>query len=602
MADFNNINGGLKIASQIPLDVKRFSLNESVLSDLGTNDNLAFTYYEGLKVYCFQEKTTYVWREVESGEENTGLVTTDFTYPLNTITFGIDYSGRVFNFFPTGIDITIDNIGSGAQILTSTDQAYHLRTLLSGNLGTLGTSLLGGFTQNTNDISLLIRLINSKTLTLSIGGGGELNIDLPETSTIPGLYVNNKYIPSYADFQAGITKGNGSLSKPFTDTISYSNSTTYTITPNTSIQNALDAYVGSGTVLLPELSGQKIIIQNNETNYIFSGTFNYSFLNIFNQGAILSTNSGYLVNMDDNTKFNATNSSLIITNDVDANITIQGLGFLNSGNVNSGSTYATGRILQLNGGLFYENQTYDSNKYLLNSDPTGSYNGSTGANNDGNICISINNCRLFSLNNGLIKIGGKSKIELNNCEQQSSVAGGTVNINLKPILQSGGLLRIFDSEISFNGSKTAAITFSPTSTFQAYTQFIVKNTRFSGTATTWFNKTTSFLVDFNVDNCISLYFSATQLFNSTDLWSISFNGNSFENTTIDFTKVDLTLGNNKSSINTIGNNIIETLVKYSSRAVASGFLPVGSAFINTNGMPINLPDDSWKRDIVIVEA
>ena len=99
MADFNNIIGGLNIPTQIPLDVKTVSLTESALSSLGIDNNKAFTYYDGLKVYCLDTRKTYEWREVETGEENTGLVTLDFTYPNNTITFGVNYSNKTFNFF-----------------------------------------------------------------------------------------------------------------------------------------------------------------------------------------------------------------------------------------------------------------------------------------------------------------------------------------------------------------------------------------------------------------------------------------------------------------------------------------------------------------------
>ena len=38
--DYSNIPTGLKITSQIPLDDKRFALNENELSYLGINNNL----------------------------------------------------------------------------------------------------------------------------------------------------------------------------------------------------------------------------------------------------------------------------------------------------------------------------------------------------------------------------------------------------------------------------------------------------------------------------------------------------------------------------------------------------------------------------------
>lgn len=100
MADFSNIPTGLKINSQIPLDVKGYALNEATLAYLGVDNNLAFTYHESLRVVCIEERTVYEWREVGVGEENTGLVAVDFTYPSNLAdVYGINYSDRVFNFF-----------------------------------------------------------------------------------------------------------------------------------------------------------------------------------------------------------------------------------------------------------------------------------------------------------------------------------------------------------------------------------------------------------------------------------------------------------------------------------------------------------------------
>jgi hypothetical protein len=103
MADFSTIMTGLNIASQLPLDPRTTRVNEATLADLGVGNNLAYTYYENMEVICMVEATRWVWREVEIGEENTGLVNVDFTYPDLDATAGIDYSGRVFNFFPLSI-------------------------------------------------------------------------------------------------------------------------------------------------------------------------------------------------------------------------------------------------------------------------------------------------------------------------------------------------------------------------------------------------------------------------------------------------------------------------------------------------------------------
>lgn len=107
MADFNNIPVGLNITTQIPLDVKTISLTESNLASLGIDNNKAFTYYDGLKVYCLDTRKTYEWRERKVGDTN-GLITLDFTYPANTVAFGITYSNKIFNFFEVPFVLSSD--------------------------------------------------------------------------------------------------------------------------------------------------------------------------------------------------------------------------------------------------------------------------------------------------------------------------------------------------------------------------------------------------------------------------------------------------------------------------------------------------------------
>ena len=106
---------GFRPATQVPLVIKGFCLNEGTLTHLGLNNQLAFSYEQGMLVYCAEEKTRWEWREVESDEELTGLIPEDFVYPTGAICFGIDYSNKLFNFFPAPIysnqDI-IDIIGT----------------------------------------------------------------------------------------------------------------------------------------------------------------------------------------------------------------------------------------------------------------------------------------------------------------------------------------------------------------------------------------------------------------------------------------------------------------------------------------------------------
>lgn len=98
MADYKNIPLGLRTQTQIPLDVKEYIQNESLLSNLGVNGQLAYTYTKGLVVYCIEESTRWEWTEVKPGLKDTGLINQDFIYSDNHIAFGIDYSNKRYNF------------------------------------------------------------------------------------------------------------------------------------------------------------------------------------------------------------------------------------------------------------------------------------------------------------------------------------------------------------------------------------------------------------------------------------------------------------------------------------------------------------------------
>ena len=99
MANFSDIATSLRVTTQLPWDHKRFSVSELELSNLGTSNNLAFTYYDGLKVFCWQQKTEWIWREVKPGEENTGLIASDFTYPNGVVYPNPGYQDKKYNFF-----------------------------------------------------------------------------------------------------------------------------------------------------------------------------------------------------------------------------------------------------------------------------------------------------------------------------------------------------------------------------------------------------------------------------------------------------------------------------------------------------------------------
>ena len=119
---------GFNVPKQARLDSITGIQNEATLKNLGPGNSLAFKYYEGLKIYCKDEKTEYIWRQVVGFE--IGLLTTNFTYPTYSPIDGINYSGKSFNFFKVivnsesadgsetkltaGSNITINGIGTTA--------------------------------------------------------------------------------------------------------------------------------------------------------------------------------------------------------------------------------------------------------------------------------------------------------------------------------------------------------------------------------------------------------------------------------------------------------------------------------------------------------
>jgi hypothetical protein len=98
----NDIPVGLRIPSQIPLDAKVYKLSQADLAYLGPSSNLAYTYFKGMIAYCALEQTRWEWREPKFVGE-VGLLPTNFLYPSNLIIFGIDYSQKSYNFFPSSL-------------------------------------------------------------------------------------------------------------------------------------------------------------------------------------------------------------------------------------------------------------------------------------------------------------------------------------------------------------------------------------------------------------------------------------------------------------------------------------------------------------------
>lgn len=460
----------------------------------------------------------------------------------------------------------IANVGNGAKIYKNSTISSDVKTF---NLRTLESSTL--------------ELEETDTT---------IKINTPASATIPALYVNDLYIPTQAEFLAGNTKGEGTLAKPFTNTVTAYVGGVPTITPNTAIQNALIAYVGTGTRLNPEKAGQQIKVQDNNVGYIFTGDLGYSRINIDFSANVNATIAGYLIDMDNATHFNTLSDRATITVNDGYYLNISGEGFNNSGTNIATFVEQQSRAIALYGRISSVNN--DITKYIINSDIT-----STGNNNDGALTFLLDG-DIYAEQQGLIRIGGVSRV-WNYGKIQSSTPNATINPALKAYLFLGGDFRSFQgSRLEFAGTRTDGFVFTPTGGYTP--QMVGQSATLSSlaTITNLFNKTNNnnaSLLFSNSDSSTSLLI--TNIFESTNLWRVVFNRNMFERGIIDPTKVDLTMGNLISVSNNIEANLIESLRIFEDRAdaILAG-LPLYSAYLKTGG--VAYPSTSgWIRDVVL---
>lgn len=502
---------------------------------------------------------------------------------------------------------SVDNVGTGATIyknntVVGDNTQFNFRTVVQEDQGT-GESFLRDIQQTTDELKVRVKTLVSPTLSIS-STDEEVTITLPDSSTIPALYVNNLYIPTYQEWvNAGgdlvtnstfLYKGEGTLSKPYTDSINYTSTVAYTIIANTAIQNALDAYAGTGTRLVPERDGEQIIIQNNNSFYTFTGDFGYSNLKVKLETTVVSTTTGYLLDADNVLHFNNVDSATIEL-DIDGILQIQGLGLNNSGSTVATSNLVDAKTITLIGDGRIEclSNTNPLTRYIINSDIT-----ETGNNNDGSLTFDIR-CFISADYQGVYNVKGNSRIDVYG-RLQSGNLGNTVNVALKAFNQEGGTVRKFNTSSTYlgGGTRTDGITFTPNVLYN--TSYSNNGGTYEGASTTLFNKLNLENVDFTVvstENGTNI--TITNIFDSANLWLLTFRNNVFATGIIDFTKVDLTLGNNISSVNTIGNNIIESLVTYNDRAAAIlAGRPLYSAYLKTSGVAYPTTT-GWIRDIVL---
>ena len=539
-----------------------------------------------------------------------------------------DKVGAVFNFRK----IKTANIGTGASILkteatVSDDVVISAKSLILSNVGVIGEEILKPITNGADDITISAKKIASKgsMIVETSVDGNTIYIDTPTTANIAGLFVNNDYAPTYNEWLAEnkaknggtaisgfLFRGLGTMAQPFTDTRLYtlgSPLTAPTITANSSIANALIAFLGGNSRTNPLLSGQKIRVQKSTIGYTYSGDFSYSNLYLVLETDVVCTTTDWLVDMDNASCFNALNSTYTIElADNVALIANSSPGFRNSGNTDSTlPLFSTGRTgYHLGNGRTYTN--YNGVNVLTQY----VFNGNGNINN-GNLHFQVK-CQVVADYQGIYFTQNTQRIDFYNIAT-SGIFLGSVNLALKAFHMTGGQVRFYEKGavklLGETSGRTYGFTFLPTGAGIGNTVFALNSAKVSGNMQYCFAKLNNELVQFSAFNSPSGEgFTTVNPGTSTVIiglfenlggtrWSLSFKNNVFSNTGIDPAKVDLTQGNNVSTSNFIGNNIIESLVTRTGRTSGTQpatDLPVGSVFLNTNNGGAS---STWIRDIVI---
>ena len=247
----NQIPTNNNVPSMIPNDPKVWKPTEAMLANLGTNNYLAYHYYEGLRVLIAETKEIWEWREVAPGEENTGLVSSDFTYPAGVTLEGIDYSNRTFNFFkvlqasdislPTITVYDANNVGTGAEVYRDTTGTgpitFNFRSLIQEIIGAGGQGLIESIVVRGDEVVVRHKSLGTTNLNIYVDPDGTVMIDSPVSSSNLSFYVD---VNSTADTETG------NLASPFK-----------------TLNKALDAFIGAvngGTWYNPQYKGYKITL------------------------------------------------------------------------------------------------------------------------------------------------------------------------------------------------------------------------------------------------------------------------------------------------------------------------------------------------------
>lgn len=523
---------------------------------------------------------------------NPPLIVTQYEIVFLKLTFTDSNDGdiektRVFvfnqndNTFGLGETQTVSD-----NFLQIEEDLNYLKDLLNNNVKSVGSGEPIYKDLDAADNKHKIASVISDTIDISTEGDETLRFEIP-ASGVADFIVNSSY--------TGIEEL-GTLAKPFK-----------------TIQAAMDAVVGTGSITSPEFTNQTIRIQVGN-GYSHTGDFNLNtatFLVEEETSIIVNPSSDWVIDMDV-----LSNNSATVTLDIktSATVTTTKNGVRNSG---SGVTNATfpfmGKTVRILGeGTFNSSYqgTNDADLPYVLLDISGL--------NGGTSHLNATNISFTSFNQKLISASNNAFAEFRDCTFSSPSSSVTqVSNNLIPIdILGARVMRFLGCTFVMFGNK-----FSDNSPND--TQEVLINLGNNNSTVTAVDSPTNLSVLF-LDcqfNCrgISLFrISDTQppirVENSNTVLGVdvdniveytgadpSYNTLTFLNNIINLgvvdSNVDLTRSNTTSVVNILGGVIVESLRTFPDRATAALSLPEGGVFINTNSAN---PDPATHfRDIVI---
>lgn len=496
--------------------------------------------------------------------------------------------------------ITLINIGGGSELYKGVNNLgqKEVRTLTSED-GTVA------ITQNEDTIDLAaittvnlssvgdgtpiylgnqeIASLSSSTLSIESDEQGNIILETPPpyTNDIPRFIVNNLYQGTEED---------GSISRPYK-----------------TIQGALDAFVGTGTIEVPQFQNGFIIIQEG-SGYTFTGNFTYRNINIvLEEGTIINHNPStgeWLMDLDSLNTIGIDNTLTFRNN---SQITLQQQGFRNRGKlaVGNSNTYktltieGTGETSQIR-----QNKAYDEGYTIfdINSDNDPLYSQSPGS------PLRVSNMFVRSINCSIVKIGGSSTIYFSGCRLDAGVSGApNASIDRKPFHQNnGGNVDIQNCVIIAIGTgvKMRGI-------FYMQLEDKTKNSSLNlERCTLQCQNNESIFANISTDrtsqplvkcNYTTVRFGAADqvfsfpLVDSSAIWSnLNINYNVF-NAEVGL-QADLTNQNTIGVSNSFAGKLTEHLPSYENRAQAALALSAQNKFINRNN---SVDSNDWTIDVVM---